>query len=134
MRISDWSSDVCSSDLITRFVGDKPVDKSIAPIFGQVDESAIGIYRHGFVVKPAHGFQRHWLGKHGGGRCGHFKYVPVILLVAPRFLAFKRFLAGKPAVPRGWSARAVAAGSRQREVLVFDFLRLFFKHECGVAT
>src|SRR3546814_16654748 len=78
MRISDWSSDVCSSDLITRFVGDKPVDKSIAPIFGQVDESAIGIYRHGFVVKPAHGFQRHWLGKHGGGRCGHFKYVPVI--------------------------------------------------------
>src|SRR3546814_3030576 len=57
MRISDWSSDVCSSDLLTTF--DTPVDTWADQVvfLALVDRAAAHQFRH-FVNSPYQPFQK----------------------------------------------------------------------------
>src|SRR3546814_3040936 len=75
MRISDWSSDVCSSDLLTRIAPNVDISGGIAGQFqGQISirgistlvrniglETGVGIYVDGvYVVRPEN-FDQHLL-------------------------------------------------------------------------
>src|SRR3546814_6773394 len=65
MRISDWSSDVCSSDLVEDFLGDAVAEVFVLGVATHVDE---GQYGNGAAVA---GLARRSWGRGGrGGRVG----------------------------------------------------------------
>src|SRR3546814_9656243 len=77
MRISDWSSDVCSSDLLVIAVEGKSVPRHVAE---RVSGATLGIFRYFGVGIGIAGIER----QAGGGACVDRRLYPLRALLADR--------------------------------------------------